>query len=147
MTFHVRAARPSDHQGLGSLLAELLGRADLSPELASALNTNLLRLLSASGSSLLVAEGERDLLGFVSLWTRWGLLDEAPSGQIDRVVVRSGAGAGVTAALLEQAVGACQAMGCSEVQFVPAEGSLLPEEALRGLGFESTGGSYRLEVL
>ncbi|MDQ3460123.1 MAG: hypothetical protein M3498_12610 [Deinococcota bacterium] len=152
MTFAVRAARPADHRALAGLLAELLGRPELSGELEAALNTNLLRLLSAPGAALLVAESKTGLLGFVSLWTRWGLLDEAPSGHIDRVVVRAGSHAGseasVTAALLEQAVGACQAMGCAEVDFVPAEGSLVPEAALRGLGFErAAGGWHRLRVL
>jgi ribosomal protein S18 acetylase RimI-like enzyme len=146
--FTVRAARPADHLALAALLAELLERPRLSAELEAALNTNLLRLLSTPGSTLLVAEGDMGVVGFVSLWTRWGLLDQAPAGFIDRIVVRADLQEkAVPHALLEQALGACQAMGCSEVEFVPAEGSLVPELALKAFGFEKAEGRYSLTVL
>ncbi len=146
--FSIRAARPADHRALAALLAELLERPQLTAGLESALNTNLLRLLSSPGSALLVAEGEEGILGFVSLWTRWGLYDQAPAGFIDRIVVRAAwQDSAVPYALLEQALGACQAMGCSEVEFVPAEGSLEPEAALKAFGFERTESRYSLTVL
>ena len=123
VSFSVRAARPADHGALAGLLAELLGEPGLASELRGALNTTLLRLLSQPGTALLVAErvneekeakGESGLLGFVSLWTRWGLFDDAPGGLIDRLVVRRGwEGSAVPHALLEQALGACQALGCA----------------------------------
>ncbi len=155
-SFAVRAARPSDHTGLAALLAELLDRPDLTPELASALNTNLLRMLSTPGTSLLVAEddtsrddaAEPQVIGFVSLWSRWGLLDEAPSGWIDRIVVRSSyQESSAPYALLEQAIGACEALGCTSVAFVPAEGSLVPHEGLARFGFvPSDLGWFQLEL-
>ncbi|MDQ3397878.1 MAG: GNAT family N-acetyltransferase [Deinococcota bacterium] len=149
-SFLVRAARPADHGALAGVLAELLGRPQLAEGLKAALNTNLLRMLSAPGTALLVAEDEEAaLLGFVSLWTRWGLLDAAPSGFIDRIVVRQAwQDSAVPHALLEQALGACQALGCGEVDFVPAEGSLLPSASLQAFGFEAAQeGRYRLSIL
>lgn len=147
--FSVRVAEPSDAAGLGRVLAALLGRRDLEGGIVEALNTNLLRLLSAPGSTLLVAEqGDGTLAGFVSVWTRWGLLDQAPSGLVDQLVtlpdLRHTA---VPAALLEQAIGACQAMGCGSVDLVLGEESFAPLEALTGLGFESSGERRRLEIL
>lgn len=168
--FSVRAARPADHLALADLLAEVLGQPQLAPVLAPSLNTNLLRLLSAPGAALLVAEvagtteaaetaeavpggaakpEEALLLGFVSLWTCWGLLDEAPSGFIDRIVVRRGwQDRAVPHALLEQALGVCQAMGCAEVDFVPVEASLVPEASLAAFGFRRVQqGRFSLSVL
>ncbi len=151
MNFSVRAARPVDHKALAGLLAELLGELELAGDLEGALNTNLLRLLSQPGTALLVAEGEtgRGLLGFVSLWTRWGLFDDAPGGLIDRLVVRRGwEGSAVPHALLEQALGACQALGCGEVTFLPTEDSLVPERALLTVGFSLTDReSYVVSIL
>ena len=150
-TFSVRAARPADYLGIAALLAELLGRSELTEELGRALNTNLLRLLSNPGTTLLVAETENptDLIGFVSLWTRWGLLDDAPSALIGSLVVaRAWGGSAAPHALLEQALGACTAVGCASVEFVPAEGSLVPQEALEGFGFQSVAaGRFALELL
>lgn len=148
-SFAVRAARPLDHPSLAALLAELLERPDLSAELATALNTNLLRLLSTPGASLLVAESDdATVIGFVSLWSRWGLLDEAPSGLIDRIVVRSAYhDSSAPYALLEQAIGACEALGCTSVMFVPAQGSLVPREGLEHFGFTpNEDGCYGLEL-
>ena len=148
----MRAARPADHKALAGLLAELLGQPELTGALTGALNTNLLRLLSQPGTALLIAEGEggaEEILGCVSLWTRWGLFDDAPSGFIDRLVVRRGwEGSAVPHALLEQALGACQALGCGEVTFLPAEDSLVPREALEAVGFSPTGQeSYLVSIL
>ena len=150
--FSVRAARPTDYLGVAGLLAELLDRPELTEELGRALNTNLLRLLSNPGTTLLVAQTqspEAELVGFVSLWTRWGLLDDAPSGLIDRLVVaKTWQGSAVPHALLEQALGACAAVGCASVEFVPAAGSLVPEAALAGFGFETVAaGRFDLELL
>lgn len=150
MVFSVRASKPGDHQALAALLAELLGREALSAELASALNTNLLRLLSTPGSTLLVAEAEEGaLVGVVSLWARWGLFDDAPAATIDRLVVRQGFEASAVApALLEQALGAAQALGCTRVEFAPSEESLLPVEALERFGFTPVAeGRYGLDVM
>ena len=150
----MRAARPADHKALAGLLAELLGQPELTGALASALNTNLLRLLSQPGTALLVAEGvaegeAREILGCVSLWTRWGLFDDAPGGLIDRLVVRRGwEGSAVPHALLEQALGACQALGCGEVTFLPTEDSLVPRGALEMVGFSLTDQeSYLVSIL
>ncbi len=149
-TFSVRAARPADHPGLAEILAELLSRQDLTEALTAALNTNLLKFLSTPGTALLVAEDEeKKLLGFVSLWSRWGILDQTPSGHIDRVVVRRDfRETSVAHALLEQALGACQALGCGGVEFVPAEGSMIPEDAIATLGFSPVAtGRYLLEIV
>lgn len=146
--FHVRVAQPADHHALARVLADLLGRPELGQSLSSALNTNLLRLLSQPGASLLVAEGEDDLLGLVSLWTRWGLFDDAPIGLIDRLVVRAAwQETAVPPALLEQAVGACSAMGCRHIEMAPTEDSLVPLEALERFGFIRKGGRFGLELL
>ena len=151
VNFSVRAARPADHKALAGLLAELLGEPELAGDLEGALNTNLLRLLSQPGTALLVAEEEtgRGLLGFASLWTRWGLFDDAPGGLIDRLVVRRGwEGSAVPHALLEQALGACGALGCGEVTFLPTEDSLVPEGALLAVGFSLTDRkSYFVSIL
>ena len=148
----MRAARPADHKALAGLLAELLGQPELTGALAGALNTNLLRLLSQPGTALLVAEGEGGaggILGCVSLWTRWGLFNDAPSGLIDRLVVRrEWEGSAVPHALLEQALGACQALGCGEVTFLPTEDSLVPRGALEAVGFSLTDQeSYLVSIL
>jgi GNAT superfamily N-acetyltransferase len=150
MVFSVRASRPADHRVLAALLAELLGREALSAELSAALNTNLLRLLSTPGSTLLVAEDDEGaLVGMVSLWARWGLFDDAPSAYIDRLVVRRGfEETAVAPALLEQALGAAQALGCTRVEFCPSEASLLPLEALERFGFTPVAeGRYGLDVM
>lgn len=147
-SFAVRAARPADHPALAGLLSELLSRP-LSAEVAAALNTNLLRVLSTPGSSLLVAEGEdAALLGFVSLWTRWSLFEQAPAGVVDCLIVaRAHQASAVPQALLEQALGACQALGCTRVEFVPTEASLIPREALEGFGFARLAERFGLELL
>ena len=150
-TFSVRAARPADYRHIAGLLAELLDRPDLTEELGRALNTNLLRLLSNPGTTLLVAQTQSptELIGFVSLWTRWGLLDDAPSALIDRLVVaKAWQPTAVPHALLEQALGACTAVGCASVEFVPAAGSLVPGDALEGFGFQPiAAGRFGLELL
>lgn len=168
-SFIVRVARPSDYQSLADLLAELLGYSNsgysdsntsdasnnesLTTELANALNTNLLRLLSTPGTTLLVAQEEGQdnestgVIGFVSLYSYWGLLDDSPSALLDRVVVaKRYQASSVVAALLEQAVGACQAMGCSQVQFIAAEGSLVPTDVLGKMGFEEKENCHFLEI-
>ncbi|MBS3966921.1 MAG: GNAT family N-acetyltransferase [Truepera sp.] len=146
-SFAVRAARPGDHPALLGLLSELLDRP-LSAEVAAALNTNLLRVLSTPGSTLLVAAEEGALLGFVSLWTRWGLFEQAPTGVVDCLMVaRAYQASAVPHALLEQALGACQALGCTRVEFVPTEASLIPSEALEGFGFVRSAERFGLELL
>jgi len=158
-SYIVRVARPSDYQALAALLAELLGYSNtndeaLSGELANALNTNLLRLLSTPGTTLLVAQEEDqdkepvgDVIGFVSLYSYWGLLDDTPSALLDRVVVaQKYQASSVVAALLEQGVGACQAMGCSQIQFIASEGSLIPTDVLSKMGFEEKANSFYLEI-
>jgi hypothetical protein len=49
-------------------------------------------------------------------------------------------------ALVEQALGACQAMGCARVEFIPGEASLVPEGALARFGFTPLRQRYVLEV-
>lgn len=148
--FSVRAARPADHKALAGILAELLGREDLSEALATALNTNLLKFLSHPGTTLLLAEGDDGtILGFISLWSRWGVLEDAPTATIDRLLVQPGPDAKAAAfALLEQALGASQALGCTRVEFSPSEDSTVPEEALARFGFEtSVLRHYTLDIL
>lgn len=168
-SYSVRVARPTDYQALAGLLAELLGHSNIKDDLANALNTNLLRLLSTPGTTLLVAEqlvaeqlvaeqlvaeqlvaeeaGSSSVIGFISLYSYWGLLDDAPSALLDRVVVsKAYQTTSVAAALLEQGVGACQAMGCSEIKFVAAEGSLMPTEILEKMGFIAQAESFLLEI-
>ena len=151
--FTVRASRPSDHAALGQILAELLGEETLTPALASALNTNLLRLLSTPGNALLVAESERPeqraLLGFVTVWTRWGLFDDAPTALFDRVLVRPGyRDSAVAPALVEQALGAAQALGSTRIEYVPTEDSLVDPEMLGRFGFQAVSeGRYGLDIL
>ena len=168
-SYIVRVARPSDYQALAGLLAELLGQSNIKDDLANALNTNLLRLLSTPGTTLLVAQEEspddtpdtaseekapnaldntgQDVIGFISLFSYWGLLDDAPNALLDRVVVAQRyQSSSVVAALLEQGVGACQAMGCSQIQFIAAEGSLNPKETLEKMGFVEQDNIFNLEI-
>lgn len=157
-SYIVRVARPSDYQALAGLLAELLGQSNIKDELANALNTNLLRLLSTPGTTLLVAQEDneddkatensgQDVIGFISLYSYWGLLDDAPNALLDRVVVAQRyQSSSVVAALLEQGVGACQAMGCSQIQFIAAEGSLTPKETLEKMGFVEQDNIFNLEI-
>lgn len=167
-SFIVRVARPSDYQALAILLAELLGyfntesgesNGSLTDELANALNTNLLRLLSTPGTTLLVAQEDNEteetannqsraeVIGFISLYSYWGLLDDTPSALLDRIVVAQRYQAtSVVAALLEQGVGACQAMGCSQIQFIASEGSLVPSDVLGKMGFEEKSDTFLLEL-
>ncbi len=155
--YSVRVARPSDYKALAELLAELLGYSsdfsssdsNIKIELVNALNTNLLRLLSTPGNTLLVAEEEGSSLaiGFISVYSYWGLLDDAPSALLDRIVVSKAYQAtSVVAALLEQGIGACQAMGCSDIKFVPSEGSLMPKEILEKMGFQAHEQFFLLEI-
>jgi GNAT superfamily N-acetyltransferase len=149
--FVVRVAAPSDARALAPILAELLRRPRLDDSLVEALNGNLLRLLQTPGATLLVAETATDskvLLGFVSVWTRWGLFDQAPVGLVDRLVVRpSQRQSAVSAALLEQALGACQAMGCSGIDVVLTAESTINTEVLAGFGFIPQGERYFLEIM
>ena len=148
--FSVRAARPADHKALAGILAELLERQELTDALAAALNTNLLKFLSHPGTTLLLAEADDGrILGFVSLWTHWGIFDDAPTATIDRLLVRPGSSAKtVPLALLEQALGAGQALGCTRVEFSPSEDSVVPEEALEQFGFEKSAlRRYTLDIL
>jgi ribosomal protein S18 acetylase RimI-like enzyme len=147
--FTVRAGAPSDARLIAPVLAEILGRRSLEDSIVEALNTNLLRVLSTPGTTLLVAEApDGSLLGFASVWTRWGVLDQSPSGLVDRIVVRPNARAStVPSALLEQAVGACQAMGCGSVELVLTPESTVHPPALEGFGFAQQGERYILEIL
>jgi N-acetylglutamate synthase-like GNAT family acetyltransferase len=147
MTVSVRVARPQDAVGLAQLLAELLGQP-LSPALKSALNTNLLRLLSSPGHTLLIAESSTQLAGFISCWTRWGLFDDGPVGCIDQVVIgEKWQASSVSHALLEQAMGACQALGCKELEVSLSEGSLDIQDLLYEVGFTaSPRGRFQLTI-
>ncbi len=146
--FSVRVAAPSDAKKIAPILAELLGKKMLANNVLESLNTNLLRLLQTPGATLLLAENDAgETLGFVSVWTRWGLLDDKLSGLIDRVVVRpSVRQSSVSSALLEQAMGACQALGCGSVELVLTPESTVDVSALQGFGFEEMGRRYFLEI-
>jgi GNAT superfamily N-acetyltransferase len=147
--FTVRVGTPSDASGLAPVLAELLKRPRLDEGTLAALNTNVLRLLQTQGATFLVAEAPNGaLLGFASLFVRWGLLDQAPMGLIDRVVVRpSVRDSSVSSALLEQALGACQGMGCGSVDLVLTLESTVDLGTLEGFGFKELGKRYNLEIL
>lgn len=148
-SYAVRVGTPSDARGIAPILAELLGKPTLDDGVIAGLNTNLLRLLQTPGSTLLVAQhDDGSLMGFASLWTRWGVLDSAPSGLIDRIVVRpSLRDSSVASALLEQALGACQGMGCASVDLVLTAESTVDIGALEGFGFKELGRRYYLEVM
>ena len=148
-SYAVRVGTPSDARGIAPILAELLGKLTLDDGVIAGLNTNLLRLLQTPGSTLLVAQhDDGSLMGFASLWTRWGVLDSAPSGLIDRIVVRpSLRDSSVASALLEQALGACQGMGCASVDLVLTAESTVDIGALEGFGFKEMGRRYHLEVM
>ena len=145
----MRVGSPSDGGRIAPILAALLGRPRLDSSIVEGLNTNLLRLLQTPGATLLVAEDDDGaVLGFASVWTRWGLLDDKPSGLVDRIVVRpSHQQTAVSSALLEQALGACQAMGCGTVELVLTPESTVDRGALTGFGFEEQGRRYLLEVM
>jgi ribosomal protein S18 acetylase RimI-like enzyme len=145
----VRVGTPSDALKIAPILAEILGRSSLEESVVAGLNTNLLRMLQTPGSTLLVAEHDNGaLMGFASLWTRWGVLDSAPSGLIDRIVVRpSVRDSSVASALLEQALGACQGMGCASVDLVLTAESTVDAGALEGFGFKELGKRFYLEVM
>ncbi|MEY4529452.1 MAG: hypothetical protein RLZZ156_173 [Deinococcota bacterium] len=147
--YTVRVGTPSDATGLAPILAELLKRPRLEEGVLAALNTNVLRLLQTPGATFLVAESPNGaLLGFTSLHVRWGLLDQSPSGLIDRVVVRpSASDSSVASALLEQALGACQGMGCSSIDLVLTLESTVDKGVLEGFGFTELGKRFHLEVL
>ncbi len=147
--YTVRVGTPSDAAGLAPILAELLKRPRLDEGVLAALNTNVLRLLQTPGATFLVAVApNQSLLGFASLHVRWGLLDQSPSGLIDRVVVRpSVADSSVASALLEQALGACQGMGCSSIDLVLTLESTVDKAVLEGFGFTELGKRFHLEVL
>ncbi len=147
--YTVRVGTPSDATGLAPILAELLKRPRLEEGVLAALNTNVLRLLQTPGATFLVAEtASGALLGFASLHVRWGLLDQSPSGLIDRVVVRpSVVDSSVASALLEQALGACQGMGCSSIDLVLTLESTVDKGVLEGFGFAELGKRFHLEVL
>lgn len=146
--FEIRAGGPFDARGVAPILAAMLGRS-VDGGLIEALNTNLLRLLQTPGAAFLVAEDSQErVLGFASLWTRWGLLDDKPSGLIDRIIVHPQfLHTAVSSALLEQALGACQAMGCGLVELVLTAESTVDSKAVEGLGFRPVGARYLLEVL
>ncbi len=148
-SYAVRVGTPSDARLIAPILAELLGKPSLEDGVIAGLNTNLLRLLQTPGSTLLVAQhDDGSLMGFASLWTRWGVLDSAPSGLIDRIVVRpSLRDSSVASALLEQALGACQGMGCASIDLVLTSESTVDIGALEGFGFTEMGRRYYLEVM
>ncbi len=147
--FSVRVGAPSDAKLIAPILAELLGRPRLDDGIIESLNTNMLRLLQSPGATLLVAQADDGrVLGFASLWTRWGLLDDKPSGLVDRIVVRpSHRDTAVSSALLEQALGACQAMGCGSVELVLTPESTVDQGALEGFGFQQVGKRFFVEVM
>lgn len=146
--FVIRSGEPLDGAKLAPILAEILGRNDLEDEVIEGLNTNLLRLFQTPGATLIVAENEQGLLGFASIWTRWGVFDENPSGIIDRIVVKpSYETTAVPHALLEQAIGACQGMGCGNIDVILSAESTLLEDSLAKFGFEQQGKRYFLEIL
>ncbi len=147
--FSVRVGAPSDASGLAPILAELLRQPQLEEGVIAALNTNMLRLLQTPGATLLVAEAPNGaILGFASLWVRWGVFDQTPNGLIDRIVVRpSVRESSVSSALLEQALGACQGMGCASVDLVLTPESTVDKGALEGFGFAELGKRYHLEIM
>jgi GNAT superfamily N-acetyltransferase len=147
--FVIRVGTPSDGARIAPILAELLNKPKLESTVIEGLNTNMLRLLQTPGSTLIVAQADDgSLLGFATLWTRWGILDQTMSGLVDRIVVRpSYRDKTVSSALLEQALGACQAMGCGSVELVLTAESTVDKTALEGFGFEEQGKRYYLEVM
>lgn len=150
----VRAAQPADHNKLAELLAELLAEPTLTPELKSALNTNLLRLLSTSNATLLIAEILDKIVGFASLWNLQGLFTEGSIGIIDSFVVskdvvgKDNVESNLAKTLLEQALGVFQALGCSQVKVLPSENNMttIASQLLIEFGFQNMGNTYYLEI-
>jgi N-acetylglutamate synthase-like GNAT family acetyltransferase len=147
--FTVRAATPRDATGMLRLIAALgVDPAQLGEAEQTAFNTNLLRALSTPGCTVLVAEGEGRVLGAITVWTRTGLFNTGPTGLLDQLVVDPAfADSAVAAALVEQGIGACQALGCHEVQAVLADHDQTQRELLAHFGFEATGAGFALRVL
>jgi len=113
-----------------------------------AFNSNLIRALSNPGCTVLVAEGEGRILGAITIWSRTGLFNAGPTGLLEDLVVdpalRESAVAG---ALIEQGVGACQALGCHEVQVVASNLDRAQQDLLAAFGFQPAGVGLTLRVL
>ena len=120
-----------------------LGAAEL-----TAFNTNLVRALSTPGGTVLVAEGEGRILGAITIWSRTGLFNTGPTGLLEHLVVDPAlAETAVAAALVEQGIGACQALGCLEVQAVPAGDDSAQRALLARFGFAEAGVGMALRIL
>ena len=145
----VRAATPRDAPGLLRLIAALgVDPARLGESEQTAFNTNLLRALSTPGCTVLVADSGGRILGAITIWSRTGLFNTGPTGLLDHLVVDPDlAESAIAAALIEQGIGACQALGCHEVQAIPASHDSSQRALLARFGFEEAGVGLTLRVL
>lgn len=145
----MRAATPRDAPGMLRLIAALgVDPAGLGEAEQTAFNTNLLRALSTPGCTVLVAEDEGRILGAITVWSRTGLFNTGPTGLLEHLVVDPAlAESAVAAALIEQGIGACQALGCHEVQAMPAGDDSSQRALLARFGFAEAGVGLVLRIL
>jgi PhnO protein len=110
---HVRDAQPGDAPHVVRLITDL-ARAD--GENSPITERYVSQYLSASGSRLLVAEVEGQVVGLLSYSVRPNLYHAADSGLIEELIVAEDRrGSGIGSALLAEALRRLESTGCAEV--------------------------------
>ncbi len=110
---HVREAQAGDAPHVVRLIADL-ARADSENSPITERYVN--QYLSASGSCLLVAEVEGQVVGLLSYSVRPNLFHAADSGLIEELIVAEDRrGGGIGSALLSETLRRLESMGCAEV--------------------------------
>jgi ribosomal protein S18 acetylase RimI-like enzyme len=132
----VREARLSD----GAAIADLLGQlADVTEGWSFSpawVEANLPPMLEDDDYVLLVAEGQGEVVGLLTLHLRRTLFHPAPVALIDELVVdRDWRGQGVGRRLVEEAIRAARARGVCEIEVSTEPSNQAAQAFYRRLGF------------
>ena len=113
MAIHVRDAQSDDAPHVVRLIAEL---ARAGSENSPITDRYVGQYLSCSGSCILVAEVEGQVVGLLSYSVRPNLYHAADSGLIEGLIVAENRrGGGIGSALLSETLRRLESMGCAEV--------------------------------
>jgi len=137
----IRKANESDLPTIEKIMIELINSMDNKEGIdASAVLENCQSLLKENNSHLLIAEINREMVGFINFTIRRTILHSGPSGLIDEIVVtRNYRGKGVGKQLIGAAIEKCKQLGCCEVEVTTELTNVNAREFYKRCGFEERG--------
>ncbi len=137
----IRKANESDLPTIEKIMIELINSMDNKEGIdASVVLENCQSLLKENNSHLLIAEINREMVGFINFTIRRTILHSGPSGLIDEIVVtRNYRGKGVGKQLIGAAIEKCKQLGCCEVEVTTELTNVNAREFYKRCGFEERG--------